>query len=32
MIDSEAKVRELNNIPLRENTELITIVEEQQRL
>ena len=28
MLDSESKVRELNNIPLRENTELIAIVEE----
>lgn len=32
LLESEAKVRELNNIPLRENKELIQRVEEQQRL
>ena len=32
MLESQAKARELNNIPLRENKELLERVQEQQRL
>ena len=32
LVESEAKVRELNNVPLKDNKEVIERVEEQQRL
>ena len=32
MLESQAKARELNNIPLKENKELLDRVQEQQRL
>ena len=32
MLESQAEARELNNIPLKENKELLDRVQEQQRL